>query len=161
MYLLDLATALTRVSKLFLGKRRTERSRNTVLVTSTQVHYLSLYSTVQGVHFTEFIRWVTTAENSCAAATSRVACSSVAASCTYVSAINASSVSSIFVVCNRCKTLTGSLDPTSMQPANKPCSRGIHITLHIPWDSPLVRHLPTSRWPAWQQSHLFHILARH
>ena len=36
-------------------------------------------------------------------------------------------------------------------------SRGIHVTLHIPWDSPLVWHLPT----AWQLSHLFHITVRH
>ena len=33
--------------------------------------------------------------------------------------------------------------------------------LHVPWDSPLVQHLPTSWWPAWQPSHLFHIPARH
>ena len=31
------------------------------------------------------------------------------------------SVSSVFIVCNRRKTLTGSPDPTYMQPANKPC----------------------------------------
>ena len=24
--------------------------------------------------------------------------------------------------------------------------------LHVPWDSPLVQHLPTSQWPAWQLS---------
>ena len=39
--------------------------------------------------------------------------------------------------------------------------RGIHVTLHVPWDSPLVQHLLTSWWPAWQLSHLFHIPARH
>ena len=33
--------------------------------------------------------------------------------------------------------------------------------LHIPWDSPLVWHLPTSWQPAWQPSRLFHIPARH
>ena len=33
--------------------------------------------------------------------------------------------------------------------------------LHIPWDLPLMWHLPTSWWPAWQPSHLFHIPARH
>ena len=27
-------------------------------------------------------------------------------------------------------------------------SRGIHVTLHIPWDSPLVQHLLTSWWPS-------------
>ena len=71
-------------------------------------------------------------------------------SCTYVSAINASIVSSVFVVCNRPsqdhrilrmqtvqinlqlypayllwnrrKTLTGSPDPTYMQPTNNPCN---------------------------------------
>ena len=40
-------------------------------------------------------------------------------------------------------------------------SGGICVTLHIPWDSPLVRHLPTSWWPAWQPGHLFHVPARH
>ena len=40
-------------------------------------------------------------------------------------------------------------------------SRGIRVMLHIPWDSPLVWHLLTSWWPAWQPSHLFHIPARH
>ena len=59
-----------------------ERSRNTVLVTSTQVHHLS-HSTVQyGAHsFTD---------SSESGSASRVAHSSVATSCTYVSAINAS-----------------------------------------------------------------------
>ena len=33
--------------------------------------------------------------------------------------------------------------------------------LHVPWDSPLLRHLLTSWWPAWQLSCLFHIPARH
>ena len=33
--------------------------------------------------------------------------------------------------------------------------------LHVPWDSPLVWHLPTSWWPVWQPSHLFHVPARH
>ena len=41
----------------------------------------------------------------------------------------------------------------------------ICIMLHIPWNSPLVRHLPTSWrlawWPAWQPSRLFYITARH
>ena len=32
---------------------------------------------------------------------------------------------------------------------------------NIPWDSPLVQHLPTSWQPAWQPSHLFHIWARY
>ena len=40
-------------------------------------------------------------------------------------------------------------------------SRGICVTLCIPWDSPLVWHLRTSWQPAWQLSHLFHISARH
>ena len=40
-------------------------------------------------------------------------------------------------------------------------SRGVCVTLHVPWDSPLVWHLPTSWQPAWQPSHLFHIPARH
>ena len=40
-------------------------------------------------------------------------------------------------------------------------SRGIPVMLHVPWDSPLVWHLLTSWWPAWQLSHLFHIPARH
>ena len=35
------------------------------------------------------------------------------------------------------------------------------LASHIPWDSPLVQHLPTSWQPAWQPSHLFHIPARH
>ena len=96
------------MSKLFPGKWRTERSRNTVLVMSTQVHYLSHRTVQYGI--------------SCVAATSRVAYSLVATSCTYVSAINASSVSSVFVVCNRRKTLTGSPDPTYMQLGNKPCT---------------------------------------
>ena len=34
-------------------------------------------------------------------------------------------------------------------------SRGICVTLHVPWDSPLVWHLLTSWQPAWQPSHLF------
>ena len=38
-------------------------------------------------------------------------------------------------------------------------SGGVHVTLHVPWDSPLVWHLLTSWWPAWQLSHLFHIPA--
>ena len=33
--------------------------------------------------------------------------------------------------------------------------------LHVPWDSPVVWHLPTSWWLAWQLSHLFHIPVRH
>ena len=33
--------------------------------------------------------------------------------------------------------------------------------LHIPWDSPLVQHLLTSWWPAWQLSCLFYIPARY
>ena len=40
-------------------------------------------------------------------------------------------------------------------------SGGVRVMLHVPWDSPLVLHLPTSWWPAWQPSHLFHIPARH
>ena len=40
-------------------------------------------------------------------------------------------------------------------------SGGVHVTLYIPWDSPLVWHLLTSWWPAWQLSCLFHIPARH
>ena len=40
-------------------------------------------------------------------------------------------------------------------------SGGICVMLHIPWDSPLVWHLPTSWQPAWQPSRLFHIPARH
>ena len=40
-------------------------------------------------------------------------------------------------------------------------SEGVCVTLHVPWDSPLVQHLPTSWWPAWQLSCLFHIPARH
>ena len=40
-------------------------------------------------------------------------------------------------------------------------SAGIRVTLHIPWDSPLVQHLLTSWQPAWQPSHLFHIPARY
>ena len=27
----------------------------------------------------------------------------------------------VYLLCNRCKTLTGSPDPTYMQPTNKPC----------------------------------------
>ena len=33
--------------------------------------------------------------------------------------------------------------------------------LHVPWESPLVWHLPTFWQPAWQLSRLFHIPARH
>ena len=33
--------------------------------------------------------------------------------------------------------------------------------LHVPWDSPLVRHLLTSWQPAWQPSRLFHIPVIH
>ena len=40
-------------------------------------------------------------------------------------------------------------------------SGGICVTLHVPWDSPLVRHWSTSWWPAWQLSRLFYIPARH
>ena len=39
-------------------------------------------------------------------------------------------------------------------------SGGICVMLHVPWDSPLVQHLPTSWQPAWQLSHL-HIPERH
>ena len=39
-------------------------------------------------------------------------------------------------------------------------SGGICVTLHVPWDSPLVGHLPTSWQPAWQPSHL-HIPVGH
>ena len=39
-------------------------------------------------------------------------------------------------------------------------SRGICVTLHVPWDSPLVWHLLTSWRPAWQLSCL-HIPVRH
>ena len=35
-------------------------------------------------------------------------------------------------------------------------SRGVHVMLHVPWDSPLVWHLPTYWRPAWQLSRLFH-----
>ena len=48
---------------------------------------------------------------------------SVAASCTYASAINASKISSVFIV-YRCKTLTGSLDPTHANGMDKPCIIG-------------------------------------
>ena len=44
----------------------------------------------------------------------------VAASCTYASAINASKISSVFIV-YRCKTLTGSLDPMRANGTDKPC----------------------------------------
>ena len=47
----------------------------------------------------------------------------VAASCTYASAINASKISSVFVV-YRCKTLTGSPDPTHAIGTDKPCIIG-------------------------------------
>ena len=40
-------------------------------------------------------------------------------------------------------------------------SGGVCVTLHVPWDSPLVQHLPTCWRPAWQPSHLFHIPAKH
>ena len=33
--------------------------------------------------------------------------------------------------------------------------------LHIPWDTPLVWHLPTSWRPVWQPSPLFHVPVRH
>ena len=33
--------------------------------------------------------------------------------------------------------------------------------LYVPWDSPLVWHLPTSWEPAWQLSCLFHVPVRH
>ena len=29
---------------------------------------------------------------------------------------------------------------------------GVRVTLHVPWDSPLVLHLLTSWWPAWLPS---------
>ena len=44
----------------------------------------------------------------------------VVASCTYASAINASKISSVFVVYRR-KTLTGSPDPTHANGTDKPC----------------------------------------
>ena len=47
---------------------------------------------------------------------------SVAASCTYVSAINASKCTSVFVVYRR-KTLTGSPDPMHANGTDKPCRR--------------------------------------
>ena len=48
---------------------------------------------------------------------------SVAASCTYASAINASKISSVFIVYRR-KTLTGSPDPTHAIGTDKPCIIG-------------------------------------
>ena len=47
----------------------------------------------------------------------------VAASCTYASAINASKISSVFIVYRR-KTLTGSPDPTHANGTDKPCIIG-------------------------------------
>ena len=65
-----------------LGSATVERSRNTVLATSTQVHYLSQRTVQYGAHLL-----ISTSEGGSA---SRVARSSVVTSCTYVSAINAS-----------------------------------------------------------------------
>ena len=47
----------------------------------------------------------------------------VVASCTYASAINASKISSVFIVYRR-KTLTGSPDPTHANGTDKPCTHG-------------------------------------
>ena len=47
----------------------------------------------------------------------------VAASCTYASTINASKISSVFIV-YRHKTLTGSPDPTYANGTDKPCIIG-------------------------------------
>ena len=52
---------------------------------------------------------------------------SVAASCTYASVINASKISSVFVVYRR-KTLTGSPDPTHANGTDKPCKDAFLIT---------------------------------
>ena len=68
-----------------------ERSQNTILVMSTQVHYLS-HRTVQYGRISSFhaLAVIQSADSGESRSTSRVAHSSVAASCTYVSAINAS-----------------------------------------------------------------------
>ena len=65
-----------------------ERSRNIILVTSTQVHYLSHHTVQYGAHL--LISTFTVRDSSEGGSASRVARSSVATSCTYVSAINAS-----------------------------------------------------------------------
>ena len=67
-----------------------ERSRNTVLVMSTQVHYLSHRTVQYGTHSCISSQHIRSADSSESGSASRVARSSVATSCTYVSTINAS-----------------------------------------------------------------------
>ena len=91
-----------------------ERSRNTVLVTSIQVHYLSHHTVQYGAHsFTD---------SSESGSASRVA-RSFGSGKLYICLSNKCfKVYPVYSLCDRHKTLTGSPDPTYMQPADKPCT---------------------------------------
>ena len=87
-----------------------------------------------------FIHWVTTAGDSCTPATSRVACSFGSGKLYICLSNKCFKVYPAYSLCDRRKTLTGSPDPTCMQPAYEHCN-----VWHC-WDSALVQHLPTSWW---------------
>ena len=108
-----------------------ERSQNTVLLASTQAVHKAPHSTVQDTHrdrHTQYRHRDTRGSSSSSKKSQSVRLEHstvelVATSCTYASAINASEISSVFIVYRR-KTLTGSPDPTHANGMDKPCIIG-------------------------------------
>ena len=117
-----------------------ERSQNTILLASTQAVYKAPHSTVRGdTHVDTQRRTHTELQLAACSGSSRKSQSvrlehdtlgSVVTSCTYASAINASKISSVFIVYRR-KTLTGSPDPMHATVQIKPCNP--LLTLPFSW----------------------------
>ena len=92
-----------------------ERSQNTVLITSTQVHYLSHRTVKYGAH--------SFADSSESGSASRVA-RSFGSGKLYICLSNKCfKVYPAYSLYDRRKTLTGSPNPTYMQPADEPCTK--------------------------------------
>ena len=116
VYPLDSVTSFTTSVKAFPSKRRTEQSRNTVLVMSTQVHYLSHCTVQYSAHsFTDSGK---------SRSASRVACSFGSGKLYICLSNKCFKVYPAYLLCDRHKTLTGSPDPMYMQLADKPCIDG-------------------------------------
>ena len=93
-----------------------EWSRNTILVMSTQVHHLSHRTVQYGAH--------SFADSGESGSTSRVA-HCFGSGKLYICLSNKCfKVYPAYLLCDKRKTLTGSPDPTYMQPADKPCIIG-------------------------------------
>ena len=107
---------------------RVERSQNTVLLASTQAVYKSTaqYSVrrdTRQIAVGQLTQHSSSSKKSQSIRLEHSTVEPVAASCTYASAINASKISSVFIVYRR-KTLTGSPDPTHANGLDKPCIIG-------------------------------------